>query len=81
MEENNGGCDTSGFTGTNNIYCQDCERQYEVRGVTVFMCCYCGSVDVLEKDEEDISAIQSELAKEASKKLRSEAPWILGGDE
>lgn len=29
----------------------------------------------------DISSIQRELAREASKKLRQEAPWILGGDE
>lgn len=47
----NGGCDTSGFTGDNNVYCEDCEKQYEVKGITPQYCSNCGSPNIYLKEE------------------------------
>jgi hypothetical protein len=75
----NGGCDTSGWEGNNNVYCDGCEQQYEVHGVNILMCCHCGSEDIHVK--EDIGKAQSEMAKGYSDYIRRTAPWIIGGDE
>lgn len=45
-------------------------------------CLRCGSEGhLVDIEEEDIGAIQHEMAIGYSRYIRSTAPWIIGGDE
>jgi hypothetical protein len=70
----------------NNVYCKSCDTEYKVEidlpSYVSHWCSFCGNDEVLVREpKEDISKIQSELAKGMQKAIRREAPWIIGEDE
>ena len=49
---NTGGRDVSGYTGDNNVYCESCEVEYEIKAEHApKYCSFCGSVYILTKED------------------------------